>query len=151
MHYAGPGTPGRASPLTFDQQKQQTLEYLKFPGGALGEEISVGNGKLFWEAYPVELAEANAATQTYEQILKRLGLSSPYSFPDKLPDGILIYPTDLEDAVLYILESESDRDCDITLHDALTGTDLKLQLPAQHAALALIDKQTRQLVAKYGF
>jgi len=151
MHYAGPGTPGRASPLTFDQQKQQTLEYLKFPGGALGEEVSVGNGKLFWEAYPVELAEANAATQTYEQILKRLGLSSPYSFPDKVPDGILIYPTDLEDAMLYILESESDRDCDITLHDALTGADLKLQLPAQHAALALIDKKTRQLVAKYGF
>jgi len=151
MHYAGPGTPGRPAPLTFDQQKQQTLEYLRFSGGTLGKEISVGNGRLFWEAYPVELAESSAATQTYEQILQRLGISSPYTLAEKVPDGILIYPTDLEDAMLYILESESDRDRDITLHDAITGADLKLRLPAQHAALALIDKKTKQLVAKYGF
>ena len=35
--------------------------------------------------------------------------------------------------------------------DSVTGAELKFHLPAQHAALALIDKKTKQIVAKYGF
>jgi hypothetical protein len=57
----------------------------------------------------------------------------------------------LENGVLYILESESAGEANIDIRDSLTGVSLKVHLPAQHAALALIDKKTKQIVAKYGF
>jgi hypothetical protein len=151
MHNAGPETKGNPFPLSFDQQKQQALEYLKFRGAAIGKEISVGNGKLLWDAYPVELAEGDAAAKSYEKILDRFRINLPYTPSNAAPKGTLIYPVELQDATLYICESESDSDADLSLHDAVSGADLKLRLPAQHAALALIDKHTKQIVAKYGF
>jgi hypothetical protein len=39
----------------------------------------------------------------------------------------------------------------IALHDELTGADVNLNLPAQHAAMALISKTEKNIVAKYGF
>jgi len=50
-----------------------------------------------------------------------------------------------------VLESESDQDAAIDLHDDATNTNVKLSLRAQHAALALIDKKSKTVVAKYGF
>jgi hypothetical protein len=50
-----------------------------------------------------------------------------------------------------VLESESNQDADLEIDDNPTNTDLKLRLPAQRAALALIDKHTKKIVAKYGF
>ncbi len=151
MHNAGPDTKGNPFPLSFDQQKQQALEYLKFPSGAIEKELSVGSGKLLWDAYPVELAQGDAAAKSYEKILQRFSIHSPYTLSNAAPLGTLIYPVELQDATLYICESESDRDVELSLRDSSTDADLKLLLPAQHAALALIDKHTKQIVAKYGF
>jgi hypothetical protein len=63
----------------------------------------------------------------------------------------LISATELQDSVLYILESENASDATIDLRDAATGARLTLELPAQHAALALIGKQTKAVIDKYGF
>ncbi len=57
----------------------------------------------------------------------------------------------LGDSVLYVIASESADDAGIDLRDKLTGVGLSLQLPAGHAALALIGKQQKSLIAKYGF
>ena len=65
--------------------------------------------------------------------------------------GVLIYPIVLEDSVLYVMESESADDADIDLRDKLTGTHITLRLPAQHAALALVAKQSKTIIAKYGY
>ena len=151
-HSVGPDTKGNPFPLSFAQQKQQLLEVLKFENGAIGKEISLGKGRLLWSAYPVELAEgASFASRDYEKVLQRFAIQSPFTLDTDIPDGVLIHPIELQDAVLCILESEYDRNVSISLHDTLTGVDLKLSLPAQHAALAVIDKKTKKIVARYGF
>jgi hypothetical protein len=68
-----------------------------------------------------------------------------------MPAGVLISTTELQDSVLYILESENAEDAAIDLRDAITGARLTLKLPAQHAAIALIGKREKAVIARYGF
>jgi len=63
----------------------------------------------------------------------------------------LVSATELEDSVLYILESENVEDAAIDLQDTISSARLTLKLPAQHAALALLGKQEKAVIAKYGF
>jgi hypothetical protein len=71
--------------------------------------------------------------------------------PAPISPGVLVYPVVLEDSVLYVMESDSADDTNIDLQDKLTGTRVTLRLPAQHAALALVGKQAKAVVAKYGY
>jgi hypothetical protein len=140
------------APLTFNQQAQQALEYVRFEDGSRMKELPLGHGQLFWDAYPVELSETtSAAVPIYEGILIRSQNKSPSELQKMYSNDILLLQIDLQDAVLHILESESDSDITVKLTNDTTGTELKLNLPSQHAALALIDKHTKQIVAKYGF
>jgi len=133
-------------PVSFDQQKQQLLEFLKFDDGNDEANLSLGKGHLWWCAYPVELSEnLQAAAFLYGGVLQ---LTNPRY---EVRPGTLIYPTELQDAILYIFESEFSKDQDINFHDDVTGAEVKFHLPAQHAALALINKHSKQIVAKYGF
>ena len=138
---------GRVSPaIPFDQQKQQLLEFLRFEDGSAEAALSLGKGKLWWYAYPVELSDnLEAAAFTYA---RALGLSDRRF---EARPGTLIYPIELEDAVLFIFESEFSQDQEINIRDEVTGTELKFKLPSERAALALISKKTKQIVAKYGF
>jgi hypothetical protein len=63
----------------------------------------------------------------------------------------MVYPMPLDDAMLYIVVSDSATDAKVDLRDKNTGTQITLQLPAEHAALALIGKKDRAVIAKYGF
>jgi hypothetical protein len=144
--------PAKKVPLTFDQQKQSSLEALRFADGATWKEISHGKGKIFWASYSAELAEGlDAAAAVYGYLLDRLGIKPPFEWQSPRPAGVLIFPTELQDSVLYILESENAEDVAIDLRDGITGTRVTLKLPAQHAAIALIGKQERSIIARYGF
>jgi hypothetical protein len=149
-------------PVAFDQQKQQLLEYLKFDAGATLVAMPLGSGKIFWASFPVELSEGETATaELYEAILRRAQISSNFTvtaseplpvpglaFP---PKDILVYPVELRDAFFYIFESESNQDAEISLKNESTGMKIDLHLPSQRAALAVVDKKTKKIVAKYGF
>jgi hypothetical protein len=138
--------------LSFDQQKQSWLESLQFSDGSTLKEVSYGKGRIFWTAYPVELAQGEQpAADLYAYIAGRLGIAPMFDVPSTLSPGVLVYPTALEDSVLYIMISDSADDARIDLRDKLTGVKLTLKLPAQHAALAVIGKQEKRVVAKYGF
>jgi hypothetical protein len=152
MHAAGPDAPPKAPAIPFDQQKQLLAEYWKFPDGAREKKVVVGKGILFLEAYPAELSRDSLfAAQVYEPLLTHLAIPAPFQMLSGVSSGVLIYPMELQDAVLYVLESETDQDTDLNLQDAATGAQLQLRLPAQHGALALIDKKTKQIIARYGF
>lgn len=139
-------------PLSFDQQQQQLLEYLKFEGGSAVKEFKVGAGRLFWASYPVELSqEPTSISLLYRAVLDRLALKASFSVGSTLPEGILIYPVDLQDAVLYVFESEADRDAELKIYDFSSGGEFGFVLPAQHAVLALLDRKTKRVVAHYGF
>ncbi len=141
----------QTAPLDFDLQGQSWLEVLRFRNGSALEQVAHGKGRVFWAAYPVELADGLQATDAlYAYVLSQVGIHPPYELRDPAP-GVLIYPTVLQDAVLYVLESESGESAGIDLRDRLTGARLTLTLPAQRAALALVRKSDGALIAKYNF
>ena len=57
----------------------------------------------------------------------------------------------LDDSILYIIISDAATDSTVDLTDHATGVHLTLTLPAEHAALALIEKKEKTIIAKYGF
>ncbi len=152
VHNAEIGWKGQTIPVSFDQEAQSWLEALRFKDGQDLEEIPSGKGRIFWAAYPIELAQgAKAAAELYEAILKEAGVEPLFELKSSVSPGVLIYPTVLEDGVLYVMVSETDQDTDVDLRDKTTRAELKLRLPAEHAALALIRKSDGAIAAKYGF
>jgi hypothetical protein len=138
--------------LAFDQQKQFALEILHFGDAAGLHELSVGKGRIFWAAYPVELAESpDSATQLYSYVAGKLRLTPRFELRSALPPGVLVYVTELDDSVLYIFESEFATDSAINLHDSVSGAELKAAVAAHHASMALVDKKTKSVLAKYGY
>ena len=146
------GLPGKTVPLTFDQQKQSSLEAIRFGHGATWKEIPSGKGKIFWASYSVELAEGlDATAAVYGYLLDLLKIQPPFEWQSPRPAGVLISATELRDSVLYILESENAEDVPVDLRDRVTGARLTLKLPSQHAAMALVGKQEKSVIARYGF
>ena len=144
--------PTKTIPLSFDQQKQSSLDAFRFTDGATWKEISSGKGKIFWSSYSAELAEGlEPAASVYNYILAVLKIRPAFESQSSIPSGVLISTTELQDSVLYILESENTNNAAIDLRDVLTGVRLTLKLPAQRAALALIGKREKAVIARYGF
>jgi hypothetical protein len=142
----------RVLQLSYDQQKQSWLDVLRFDDGSTFKEIAYGKGRIFWAAYPVELAEgSDAAANLYSYVAAKVGIAPLYDMAEAISPGVLVYPVVLEDSVLYVMESDSADDTNIDLRDKFTGTRVTLRLPAQHAALALVGKQAKAVVAKYGY
>jgi hypothetical protein len=143
---------GHPISLSFDQTKQSWLEALRFHDGSNLREIPLGKGRVYWAAYPIELAEGSEATaQLYEYVAGRVGLAPAFDLQSQLSPGVLVYPTVLEDSVLYVMASDSADDSRIDLRDKLTGVRLALQLPSGRAAIAVIGKKQKSVIAKYGF
>lgn len=144
--------PGKTIPLSFDQQKQFSLEALRFGDGTTWKEIPSGKGKIFWASYSAELAEGLEPTASvYNYVLAALKIKPAFELQSALPSGVLVSTTELQNSVLYIMESENVEETAVDLKDAVTGARLTLKLSAQHAALALIGKKEKAVIAKYGF
>jgi hypothetical protein len=142
--------------LSFDAQKQTWLNALHFKDESTLKEIPYGKGRIFWAAYPVELAEGTqTAADLYAYVAGRVGIAPAFELvsglQSTLSSGVLIYPTVLEDSVMYVMVSDAAEDAKIDLRDKLTGARLSLTLPSQHAAIAVIGKREKSVVAKYGF
>jgi hypothetical protein len=138
--------------LAFGQQQQNWLDSLRFDDGSSFKETPHGKGLIFWTAYPVELAEnAQATSELYSYIATRLNISPMFTTQSPLPPGVLVFPTVLADSVLYVFVSDSANDTAISLRDQATGAPLAFSLPAEHAAIAVVGKKEKKVVAKYGF
>ena len=144
--------PPRSIALSFDQQAQNWLESLRFRDAASLAEIPHGKGRIFWAADPVELAEeTQAAADLYAYVAGKLGIAPSFDTLAPIPPGVLITPVALQDSVLYVMSSDSSDDTKVDVRDKQTGARLTLTLPSQHAALALIGKQEKRVLAKYGY
>ncbi|MBN1570559.1 MAG: hypothetical protein JXA73_22135 [Acidobacteria bacterium] len=138
--------------LSFDQQKQNQAEWLRFSDGSTFKEIAYGKGRVFWASHPVEFNEnTQVIAILYAYAAAEARVKPDFELITQLSPGVLVYPTVLEDAVMYIMISDNDEDVKIELRDSLTGTRLTLQLAAQHAAIAVIGKKEKSVIAKYGF
>jgi hypothetical protein len=139
-------------PMSFNREAQNWLEAIRFAGGNGFSEQSYGKGRIFWAAYPVELAEGTVpAAKLYSYVLKKSGVEPMFESEHELSPGVLIYPTVLQDSVMYVMVSDDAADTELNIKDKLTGTRLKLTLKSQHAAMAIISKRDGSIIAKYGF
>jgi hypothetical protein len=142
----------RAIPLVFGQQPQIWLDSLRFDDGTTLKEVSHGKGRIFWAAYPAELSEdLQSTSDLYSYVARRLNVTPIFSAQVALPSGILIFPTVLANSVLYVMVSDSANDAVINIRDLQTGVPITLSLSSQHAAIAVISKKEKKIVAKYGF
>ena len=138
--------------LAFGQQQQNWLDSLRFDDGSTLKEIAHGKGRIYWSAYPVELAEdLQSAAELYSYVAAQLNISPPFTAIAPVPAGVLVFPTVMADSMLYVVVSDSDQDTAINIRDQATGAPLVFQLRAQHAAIAVIEKKTHRVMAKYGF
>ena len=138
--------------LSFGQQAQNWLDALRFEGSATLKEIPHGKGRIYWTPYPVELAEdLRSSSDLYSYVASRIGIVPPFNTKSALLGGTLVFPTELGDSVLYVMVSDSAEDTAINIRDENTGVTLAFSLPREHAAIALIDKKQKKVVAKYGF
>jgi hypothetical protein len=138
--------------MAFNQEAQNILEALRFDDGSTLKEIPYGKGRVFWAAYPVEFAMGNsAAADLYSYVAGRVGIIPMYDVQGPLSPGVMVFPIVLQDSVMYIFASDSADNAKIDLRDKLTGTRLTFNLASQHAAIAVIGKQQKSVVAKYGF
>ncbi len=142
----------RSLSLAFGQQQQNWLDSLRFDDGSTFKETPHGKGVIFWTAYPVELADnAEATAELYTSVAARLKIAPMFSIQSSLTPGVLVFPTLLADSVLYVFVSDSVHDAAVNLRDQATGVPLTFSLPAEHAAIAVIGKKEKKIVAKYGF
>jgi len=143
---------GHRVSMSFDQQKQNLVESVRFGDGSTLKEVPYGKGKIYWAAHPVEMAEGTeAAAELYSYIAGQVGVAPLYDLQEPVSPGVLIFPIALEDAVLYIMASESATDTKIDIRDKATGVRVTLELLSQHAAMVLVGKHTHAVIAKYGF
>jgi hypothetical protein len=152
FHQAVLNAGGRNVSMSFDQQKQNLIESVRFGDGSTLKEIPYGKGKIFWAAYPVEMAEGTeAAAAVYSYVAGRVGMAPLYALQGPVSAGVLIFPIVLDDGMLYVMASESADDSPIDLRDKTTGASLKLKLAGQRAALVVLSKKSKTVVARYGF
>ncbi|HWF93042.1 MAG TPA: hypothetical protein VN684_12205 [Terriglobales bacterium] len=137
--------------LNFNLQDQNVLESLHFSDGATLKEISYGKGRVFWAAYPVELAGERPSADLYSYVAGRVGLAPSYDVQGPLPSSVMVFPINLQDSMMYVFASDNATDTGVDLRDKLTGARLTFRLPSQHAAIAVISKQQKSVIAKYGF
>ena len=81
----------------------------------------------------------------------QLNLLPAFTTQSAIPAGVLVFPTFLADSVLYVLISDSADDTKINLRDRTTGVSLAMTLRGEHAAIAVIGKKEKKIVASYGF
>ncbi len=138
--------------LAYGQPEQTGLDSLVFNDGSTLKEIPHGKGRIFWTSYPVELAEdSRASVDLYAYVANQLNITPMFSQQSAIAPGVMVFPTMLADSVLYVFVSDSANETPIALRDQTTGVPLTFTLPAEHAALALIGKKEKKILAKYGF
>jgi len=142
----------RSLTLTFGQPQQNWLDSLRFEDGSTVKEIPHGKGRIFWTSYPVELSEnEQVLAEFYANLVNQLKIAPMFISQTPLPPGVLAFPTALADSVVYVFVSDSADGAAISLRDQATGVAISFFLPAEHAAIAVIGKRERKIVAKYGF
>jgi hypothetical protein len=138
--------------LAFGQSQQGALDSLVFDDGSTLKKMTRGKGRIFWAAYPVELAEdARAAADLYAYVASQLNITPMFAQQSPITPGVLVFPTALADSILYVLISDSANDAAIKLRDESTGVPVEFTLPAEHAAIAVIGKKEKKIVARFGF
>ena len=110
------------------------------PGDQDWAERPLGKGRVLFAALPLELNQnLQAVGDVYRYAMKVAEISPTYN-TTLINPGILICPTRLPKATLYVLTSESNQTA-VEFRDVRSGKDFSGQLENGRAALLLIDDE----------
>jgi hypothetical protein len=129
--------PGGDDAFSFAGKKTTVLMQAKLADGSGWKEIPLGKGKILFSALPLELSgNLDGLGKVYAYAMKQAGVDAVYTTQEKNP-GILICPTEYENATLYVLTSETEPKT-VSFHDVRSGKDFSTELDAGRAALVMI-------------
>ena len=144
FHWAG-GTLA----LSYRGMKTTVLSRALLSSGKDWMEKPLGKGKILFSALPLELNDRlDTIAAVYSYGLKAAGVEPVYTTTVTDP-GLLIYPTVLPHATLYVLTSETDETA-ISFRDERSGQAFSGHLEAGRAALLLVG-QDGTLITSYGW
>ncbi len=139
--------PGGIAHLSYSGNKTSYCERGVLGNGKTFADIPLGKGNILYFSLPLELADQiDEVGRIYEYAMKRAGVSSVYETSCKDP-GILISPTKLHDATLYVLTSESADTAKVKILDKASDKAFMVDLPPSRAALLLVEKDGRVLAS----
>jgi len=139
--------PSGQMPLRYEGLRTTILNRDILPNGKTWTELPLGSGKILVSAFPLELnSEEGTIAAAYEIAIEAAGVEHTYTTTLKEP-GILICPTRLPHATLYVLTSEAPAE-DVSFQDSRSGKTFTGHLEAGHAALLLVG-ENGDLIANY--
>ena len=116
------------------------------PDGKTWTELPLGQGKVLFSAFPLELnTNEDTIAAAYEIALHVAGIQRTYTTTVKEP-SILICPTRLPHATLYVLASEAPTQ-QVSFTDTRSGKTFEGTLDAGRAALLLVGEDGRVLAS----
>jgi hypothetical protein len=140
---------GSTLALSYGGLKTTVLSRAALPGGEDWMEEPLGKGKILFSALPLELNDRlDAVAAVYAYALKAAGVEPPYTTTATDP-GLLICPTVLPHATLYVLTSETN-EAAISFRDKRSDRTFSGQLEPGRAALLLVGEDGT-LITSYGW
>lgn len=141
---------GHESSLSYSGDKTTFVESGSLEGGATYIEKPFGRGTILYFTLPLELSDnLDVIGEIYRFAIGRAGITPAYTTEVREP-GILICPTRLEKATLYVLTSESGTPATVAFRDQLSGKELKTTLEPGRAALVVV-RADGAIAAAYNF
>lgn len=135
--------------LQYAGMKTTVLDRAVLPDGKSWAELTLGKGKVLFSAFPLELnGDLASVAKVYADALKTAGIGATYTTEVK-NQGILICPTRLPHATLYVLTSETEA-MPVSFHDTRSNKTFTGPLGAGRAALLLVGEKG-ELLASYGW
>lgn len=146
--YAEVSWPGDSARLSYPGDITTYLDRGLLGNGNTFANISLGKGHVLYFALPLELSNnLDVVGRIYRFAMNEAGAARPYTTRCTDP-GVLIAPTRLPGATLYVLTSETGNTAPITFRDNLSEKEFTVQLEPGRGALMLVGRDGK-VIASY--
>jgi hypothetical protein len=143
---------GNEYQLSYREEKVQRLEKAVIHSQKQVEvaRIPRGNGQILWAPLPVENSDRIEPLAALYRFALRTAAVAPLFTLNPASSAALVYPTVFDDAVLYTLVSECDRDLSFTLTQIEPQTPIRIDLKAQRSSLLFVRRKNGEVISKLG-
>ena len=142
--------PGGEARLTYSGNKTTFLDRAFLADGSTWTSTNLGQGKVLFFALPLELNDnMQAIADVYKWAEKQAGITPTYATNVSDP-GVLICPTQLPEATLYVVTSESGTAANISFQDEASKQSFSANIEPGRAAMLLVENDGR-VTASYGW
>jgi hypothetical protein len=135
--------PGGEAHLSYSGNKTTYLDRAVLAGGRAWATATVGRGKVLFSALPLELNDnMQAIADVYRWAEQQAGISPTYTTNVSDP-GVLICPTRLPHATLYVVTSESGMPSTLSFRDEASKKSFSATIEPGRAAMLLVENDGR--------